>query len=108
MRAEAQASGNAAQAMVNGGTLNISGYVANDFFVLEFADSGCGITPEQLSGLFKAFQSYKAGGNGIGMLVVERVFRAHGAEFGILSESGRGTVFKVKFPTGTRRMRLLV
>ena len=98
---------NAAQAMGNGGTLHISGYAANDFFVLEFADSGCGITPEQLSGVFKAFQSYKAGGNGIGMLVVERVFRAHGAEFGISSEPGRGTVFQVKFPTGTRRTRLL-
>ena len=98
---------NAAQAMGNGGTLQISGYAANDFFVLEFADSGCGITPEQLSGVFKAFQSYKAGGNGIGMLVVERVFRAHGAEFGITSEPGRGTVFQVKFPIGTRRMRML-
>jgi signal transduction histidine kinase len=93
--------------MGNCGTLNITGYAANDFFVLEFADSGCGITPEQLSGVFKAFQSYKAGGNGIGMLVVERVFRAHGAEFGITSEPGRGTVFQVKFPTGTRRTRLL-
>ena len=98
---------NAVQAMGNGGTLQISGYTANDFFILEFADSGCGITPEQLSGVFKAFQSYKAGGNGIGMLVVERVFRAHGAEFGITSEPGRGTVFQVKFPTGTRRTRLL-
>ena len=98
---------NAAQAMGNGGTLQISGYVENEFFILEFADSGCGITPEQLSGVFKAFQSYKAGGNGIGMLVVERVFRAHGAEFGITSEPGRGTVFQVKFPTGTRRTRLL-
>lgn len=98
---------NAAQAMGNGGTLNISGYVSNDFFVLEFSDSGCGITPEQLSGMFKAFQSYKAGGNGIGMLVVERVFRSHGAEFGIFSEPGRGTVFQVKFPIGTRRTKLI-
>ncbi|MBR2633313.1 MAG: PAS domain-containing protein [Lentisphaeria bacterium] len=98
---------NAAQAMVNGGTLNISGYAANDFFVLEFSDSGCGITPEQLSGVFKAFQSYKAGGNGIGMLVIEKVFRAHGADFGIISEPEKGTVFQVKFPIGTRRTRLL-
>ena len=98
---------NAAQAMGNGGTLNISGYAANDFFILEFSDSGCGITPEQLSGIFKAFQSYKAGGNGIGMLVVERVFRSHGAEFGIFSEPGNGTVFQVKFPTGVRRTRLI-
>ena len=57
--------------------------------------------------MFKAFQSYKAGGNGIGMLVVERVFRSHGAEFGIFSEPGRGTVFQVKFPIGTRRTKLI-
>ena len=98
---------NAVQAMPNGGVLTICGCAEPDWYLLEFADSGCGITSEQLSGMFQAFRTYKAGGNGIGTMVVERVFRDHGADFGVFSEPGRGTVFQVKFPLHARRMRLL-
>ncbi len=98
---------NAVQAMTNGGELNIFGYVDNGFWVAEFADSGRGVRPEELKTMFEAFRSNRSGGNGIGTMVIERVCREHGAEFGLVSRPGRGTVFQVRFPLGGRRMRMI-
>jgi signal transduction histidine kinase len=98
---------NAVQAMSNGGTLEIYGYSTSEFRVLEFADSGGGMTPEALRDMFVPFKTTKAGGNGIGTMIIERVCREHCAEFGVVTEAERGTVFQLRFPAGTRRMRLL-
>ena len=98
---------NAVQAMTNGGELTIFGSADREFLTLEFADTGSGVTPEQLSTMFTAFHTHKAGGNGIGTMIIERVCREHGAEFGVVTAGGRGTVFQVKFPSGKRRVRML-
>ena len=70
-------------------------------------DSGNGIGPEALSTMFNAFRSSRSGGNGIGTMIVERICREHGAEFGLVTEPGRGTVFQVRFPLAERRLRML-
>lgn len=98
---------NAVQAMQNGGTLLIRSYADPEYLTVEFVDSGCGITPEELSTMFLAFKSNRSGGNGIGTMVVERICREHGAEFGLRSIPGKGTVFQIRFPFGGRRVRLL-
>ena len=98
---------NAVQAMSNGGELDIYGYATSDFRILEFSDSGQGMSPEDLREMFVPFRTTKAGGNGIGTMIIERVCREHGAEFGVVSAVGRGTVFQLKFPNGSRRVRLL-
>ena len=98
---------NAVQAMNNGGTLAIYGYSTPEFRILEFADSGRGMTPEDLRDMFVPFKTTKAGGNGIGTMIIERVCREHGAEFGVVTEAERGTVFQLRFPAGTKRVRLL-
>jgi signal transduction histidine kinase len=98
---------NAVQAMSNGGELEIYGYSTVDFRVLEFADSGRGMSAEALREMFVPFKTSKASGNGIGTMIIERVCREHGAEFGVVSAEGRGTVFQLRFPNGSRRVRLL-
>ena len=98
---------NAVQAMSNGGELTIFGAADREALTLEFADTGSGVTPEQLSTMFNAFHSSKAGGNGIGTMIVERICREHGVEFGIVSSPGRGSVFQLRFPLGGKRIRLL-
>lgn len=98
---------NAVQAMSSGGELAIYGYSTSDFRVLEFSDSGKGMSPEDLREMFIPFRTTKAGGNGIGTMIIERVCREHGAEFGVVSAAGRGTVFQLKFPNGSRRVRML-
>ncbi|UKI31151.1 MAG: hypothetical protein L6W00_25500 [Lentisphaeria bacterium] len=47
--------------------------------------------------MFTAFKTNKAGGNGIGMMIIERVCREHGAEFGIVSVPGKGRRFRSVF-----------
>ena len=98
---------NAVQAMTNGGELTIFGAADREFLTLEFADTGSGVTPEQLSTMFTAFHTSKAGGNGIGTMIIERICREHGVEFGIVSSPGRGSVFQLRFPLGGKRVRLL-
>ncbi len=98
---------NAVQAMSNGGTLAVYGYSSPEFLCIEFADSGKGMTPEALRDMFIPFKTSKASGNGIGTMIIERVCREHGAEFGVLTEAERGTVFQIRFPTGAKRVRLL-
>ncbi|HJH03936.1 sensor histidine kinase [Victivallis vadensis] len=98
---------NAVQAMSNGGALNIYGYSDADFLTVEFSDSGRGVTPQELNTMFTAFKTNKSGGNGIGTMIIERVCREHGAEFGIVSVPGRGAVFQIRFPRGNRRLRML-
>ena len=98
---------NAVQAMTNGGDLTIFGSADREYLTLEFADTGSGITPEQLSTMFSAFHTTKSGGNGIGTMVIERICREHGVEFGIVSSAGRGSVFQLRFPLSGKRVRLL-
>ena len=98
---------NAVQAMTNGGELTIFGSADRDFLTLEFADTGSGVTPEQLGTMFTAFHTTKAGGNGIGTMIIERICREHGVEFGIVSSPGRGSVFQLRFPLTGKRVRLL-
>ena len=98
---------NAAQAMTNGGTLAVCGHADEDFLTVEFADTGRGVSPGELNTMFDAFRSHRSGGNGIGTMIIERVCREHGAEFGLVSREGRGTVFQIRFPLRPRRMRLI-
>lgn len=98
---------NAVQAMTNGGTLAIYGYGKDEYCIAEFADSGSGITPEALGTMFNAFRTNRSGGNGIGTMIIERICREHGAEFGLETSPGRGTVFQVRFPVGRKRLRML-
>ena len=98
---------NAVQAMTNGGELGICGHADPEFLTLEIADTGHGVTPDELNTMFTAFKTNKAGGNGIGMMIIERVCREHGAEFGIVSVPGRGSAFQIRFPLGGRRLRML-
>ena len=98
---------NAVQAMSNGGTLEIYGYSTEEYRILEFSDSGKGMSSEDLREMFVPFKTARAGGNGIGTMIIERVCREHGAEFGVVSAEGGGTVFQLRFPDGNRRIRML-
>ncbi|MDD3153875.1 MAG: ATP-binding protein [Victivallaceae bacterium] len=98
---------NALQATGSGGTLDIECTASPDEIALAFSDSGKGIPPERIKDIFTPFQSYREGGNGIGMMIIERVCREHGAQLNIDSAPGQGTTLTIRFPLHSRRMHVL-
>jgi len=98
---------NALQAMTAGGKLRIAARREDESLVLSFSDQGSGMTKEQLGEMFTPFKTSKATGNGLGMMIIQRVCREHGAEFGVDSEPDAGTTVTIRFPLGGRRIRVL-
>lgn len=98
---------NGLQATASGGIIKLIAGKDENWVWVEVADSGKGIAPEEMSRIFEPFKSFREGGRGIGMMIVERVFREHGAELQLDSQVGCGTRITVKFPREGRRRRLL-
>ena len=98
---------NALQAMTAGGSLLIAARREDDVLHLSFTDRGSGMTKEQLGDMFTPFKTSKATGNGLGMMIIQRVCREHGAEFGVNSKPEEGTTVSIRFPLGGRRIRVL-
>jgi two-component system, sporulation sensor kinase E len=74
---------------------------------LQFADSGKGISKEDLSKVFQPYFTTKKDGHGLGMMIVHRIMRSHGGHVGIDSKQGTGTVVSLQFPHADRSLRLL-
>lgn len=98
---------NAAEAMGPGGRLRITASADEDHVSLAFADNGSGIKPEDLARLFEPYHTTKPSGHGLGMMVVQRILRAHGGQIAVESNPGKGTTVTVQFPLKQRRVKLL-
>lgn len=77
--------------------------------ILEVTDSGAGIAPRDLRHVFdKFFQAPsnsrpKVGGAGLGLAIVRNLVEAHQGTVTVESALGRGTTFKLQFPTARRQ-----
>ena len=98
---------NAIEAMAPGGQLKIRPRVDDDNVYLLFGDSGAGIKQEDLGRLFQPYHTTKAGGHGLGLMIVQRIMREHGGQIGIESKEGVGTVVTLQLPRKDRRVRML-
>ena len=99
---------NAAEAMEPGeGRLRIRARADDDNVYLLFGDTGAGIKQEDLARLFQPYHSTKPGGNGLGLMIVQRIMRDHGGQIGIESKEGVGTLVTLQFPRKDRRVRML-
>ena len=65
------------------------------------ADTGHGITPEQMSQMFTPFFSTKEGGTGLGLTIVRGLVSQHKGDISIESGRGRGTTFVIRLPLGS-------
>jgi PAS domain S-box-containing protein len=71
------------------------------------ADTGGGIPQEQINRIFEPFFTTKKKGSGLGLMIVQRIVRAHDGRIELESHVGRGTTFRVWLPWHERKPRLL-
>lgn len=64
--------------------------------VLEVADEGPGLTPEQARSVFDRFYAGPKGGAGLGLAIVAAIAAAHGGRVQV--DSGPGAVFRLELP----------
>ena len=74
-----------------------------DHFRLEVEDTGIGIAPELVRGLFQEFQQLATNrrpeqGTGLGLALTRRIVEAQGGTVGVRSRPGRGSVFSAVLP----------
>jgi PAS domain S-box-containing protein len=113
---------NAVQAMPEGGQLRISArkvkgtrteergneekcltlrtsHLEPDSIEISVADTGVGISPENMKKLFQPLFTTKTKGNGFGLTVCGNLTDANGGRIEVESELGKGTTFTVILPT---------
>ncbi len=67
------------------------------------SDNGVGISPENLSKVFKEPFTTKPDGSGSGLLAVDKIVKDHGGSVEIHSDEGAYTLFIMKLPTCEQR-----
>ncbi|HEV8426614.1 MAG TPA: ATP-binding protein [Pyrinomonadaceae bacterium] len=89
---------NALQAMPQGGTLCATlEKNSNNRLRISFADTGRGMSPDQVEHLFEPFSS-TTGGTGLGLSIVYQIIRDHGGTINVRSLVGQGTTITVELP----------
>ena len=98
---------NATQAMTTGGTLTLQTGENSDSVWVSVADTGGGIPQEQINRIFEQFYTTKKKGSGLGLMIVQRIVRAHNGRIELESHVRRGTTFRIWLPLHERKPRLL-
>jgi two-component system sensor histidine kinase HydH len=91
---------NAMEAMPDGGTIVVSTKAEASDVVLAVQDDGCGMDARTRERAFDDFFTTKPQGSGLGLAFVRRIVDAHGGDVTLGSEPGRGTVVRVRLPSG--------
>ncbi|BAE51654.1 sensor histidine kinase [Paramagnetospirillum magneticum] len=95
---------NAVKFTDDGGAVTIGAKVTEAGFIITVADTGIGMTPEELLRVMEPFVqadtrlSRKYEGSGLGLPLAKALICAHGGTLHLDSQPGRGTVATVTFP----------
>lgn len=90
---------NAIQAMDEGGLLSVKALQADHGSIkIEIADTGKGISPDDLNKIFDPYFTTKSSGTGLGLAIVQKIIEGHQGSIKVTSTPGKGTVFAIFIP----------
>lgn len=101
---------NAVRHTPEGGRVTLRAYVSDEgdgTVLVEVADTGSGIPPEDLPHVFDRFwraeksRSRRTGGSGLGLAIVRKLVEAHGGTVDAASVEGEGSTFVLRLPGTT-------
>jgi len=75
-----------------------SKFVSGQGVSIDVADSGTGIEPKNLEGLFEAFFTTKPHGTGMGLAICRSIVEAHGGRLSAAPNEPHGAVFRFTLP----------
>jgi two-component system sensor histidine kinase GlrK len=100
---------NALKFTPRGGTIHLHAYADGAQTVIDFADTGPGIAPDERDKVFEAFytgaqpQGGPLKGTGIGLSVVREFVEAHGGTVEIVTGEYPGAHLRIRLPAAARR-----
>lgn len=98
---------NAMQSMARDGTLTLQTGESAEGAWVSVSDTGTGIPQDQVNRIFEPFYTTKKKGSGLGLMIVQRIVRAHGGRIELESQLGHGTTFRIWLPSHEPKPRLL-
>jgi heavy metal sensor kinase len=96
---------NAIKYTPEGGAIRVRLHVSDGKIMVEVSDNGVGIPAHALPHVFERFyradkaRSRASGGAGLGLSIVKAICSAHGAAIFVTSEEGKGSSFRIEFPS---------
>ena len=98
---------NAIQAMPSGGTVTVTAQPASGDgqILMTIADTGVGLTAEDLTRLGEPFFTKRAGGVGLGFALARRIISEHKGTLEVTSSLGHGTCLTIRLPAELRESR---
>jgi len=95
---------NALQAMPDGGSLLIKtkcsevGQTKSPGFIIEFSDTGTGISDDKLNEIFDFYYTSKKTGTGLGLAIARQIIDGHNGTIIAQNNPGKGTMLIVEIP----------
>ena len=84
------------------GKITVTCQVSDNYAVVKVADTGCGISSEDISHIFERFyksdSEVNADGNGLGLAITQKIIQLSGGKVSVESEAGKGSLFTVTLP----------
>ncbi len=109
---------NAAKYSPPGGTVYLASSSWRDEFIIEVADQGPGIKPEDIPFVFERFRrvdkvrNRQRGGTGLGLAIAKTIVEAHQGRIDVHSRDGEGTQMRIYLPlaatSNARKRRVIV
>jgi len=87
-----------------GGAISVTAQVQSGSLVIEIADTGIGVPPDEQARIFEEFyrasnaRQVEPDGDGLGLSLVKRVIELHQGIIGFSSRLGSGTTFRIVLP----------